>query len=68
MQFAMSFSSLVESIWWFTHGKRESIQGTIKFQNIELAYMEPVLSQIYEQLYRKESHKVSKAALVVYRR
>lgn len=30
--------------------------------------MEPVLSQIYKQLYRKESHKVSKAALVVYQR
>lgn len=41
-----------------------SIQGTVKFRNTELAYMEPILSQICKQLYRIELHKVSKAALV----
>ena len=53
----MPLSSLVDSILVITHDYRERIQATIKFQNIELVYVEPILSQIYLKMYRMHVSK-----------
>ena len=60
----MPLSSLVDSILVISHDYRERIQGTIKFQNIELVYVEPILSQIYLKMYRM--HGIKNLIYIVY--